>query len=552
MFEQVRQDAQGVLQSAQVEVRLRWIERLIEGQEFLGALRGMISLLSYMTTLNMGRAAWREVILEGVKLGLVSGERGVLEELVDGYLWMGWPADSPDVELWEILDLCMANESAIRAEVGLAFGEFLARHDVKSAVGPYVAGHFAERRLFERSFHGDARVAYEHFRHGCVLARQQYHVDFARHIALRQGVCGLLFSHAQSDARTLLKRVDRAECSDVELLWYSIGMIRSTYWLDRVRGLDVLDELAAKVCSHMPGYGLSVARIRQGVEWVLYQDLWKAGDSELDRLKGVIQELVKADEEAEGLLHVVELGEVLSGEGSLGLKESDELLGKLWGQSKSLGSEWSESIMAARWMRAHLLQEEGWENLGAFDSGDPVWSLIDELLVWLGACREGAASEVLEVMDRLHQRIKESSTGLNVEMFRAFFVVLPEALKRLQREKPAKRRKSKVLSEEDEQKQQAQEELFERLSAKYSLLIQEVVRLHVAEPGYGWWALAAHLIKSQLFDAAELVTREALESRAEVDEKLHEFVMGSMLYWASARQDDQVTMMFWLEQCSPH
>lgn len=573
MFEMLRQDVSGVLASAQLEVRLRWIERHLEHGEYLGALRALLSLASFMTGLDVSATSWRAVLLEGVRCGLVSGESSLLEELVEHYFWLGWTgsARGGSEQPWSVLALCRELDDEVFLRAGVTLGAALMRQYPRSPIGPYLSSHYNEIELLSRRTRtGGSRddglgIAFQRVRQLAIQCEAS--PAFIEHVTLREGAQKLLYQKEIKEGRALLKGLDFDLLSVRGRLWYALAMTRSSYWLDRVRGLDALDALAAQVrgVGHSPGeVALDVPSIHHGLEWVLYQEMGVAQEAELDRLRGVVFELYpSASSEREAMLGLVELSGILSGDGSISLEDSGDLLERLWQKSQAMRDDgWTRHIMAARLMRAHLLAEPGRERLGtlAEDASGQKKGLatsVNHALSLLHACRHGSLEEVLSTIEAWLDDASDRAFSWSAQEVKPCFGVLPACLERLERETPKKPKKRELAAPDADQDELLR--AFDDATARHEMLSNACTKLlekllsgATTAPSYGWWSLGAHLVQHQLFEVAGDVVKLAREQREEVDPAMEHYVMGSMLAWASARQHDPVTMMYWLEACSPH
>ena len=66
------------------------------------------------------------------------------------------------------------------------------------------------------------------------------------------------------------------------------------------------------------------------------------------------------------------------------------------------------------------------------------------------------------------------------------------------------------------------------------------------EPSYGWWPLAAHLLRAKMAPGAEAIARKAQRSSREASPEIKRFVLGHLMAWA-IDQGDKVRMLRWLE-----
>lgn len=569
-FESVRRDVSGVLASARLEVSLRWIERHLEHEEHLGAMRAIMSLASFLTGLEVSAESWKEVLLEGARCGLVSGEGGLLEELVEHYFWLGWTGSTRGgaEQPWHVMWLCRELGDEVVRQAGMTLGVALMRQYPRSPIGPYLSSHYAELVLLSRHAQGGASTPPVDFQRARQLAEQgNAPAGFLAHLTLREGAHRLLYRKQIKEGRALLKALDFDRLSGAEQLWYALAMTRSGYWLDRVRGLDALDALAQRVrhTSHTAGeFILDVPALHQGLEWVLYQEMGVAREAELDRLRGVIEELYPDANSAprEAMLGLVELSAILAGEGSISLEDASPLLTRLGEKSVAMRDDgWTRHITAARLMRAHLLEEQDRArldllSLDASGKDGGLVASVNHALSLLDACRYGPPEQIVSSIDSWLAEVSHARFSWGEPCAKPCFAVLPACLARLEAEAPRKPRKRELAApgaDEDAIMQAYQEAAsrHETLSDAFTRLLREFVPRATSPPGYGWWRLGAHLIRHQLFEVADEVIRRAREQREEVDTSLEHHVMGTMLAWASSQQHDPVKMMYWLEACSP-
>ncbi len=552
--EQLRADVQGVWASAQIEVRLRWIDRVIEEQNWQGAAQAIVGLARHMTTLELSAKAWQEIVTLGVTACLRANERGMLAELCEGYLWMGWSGKQDDAMPWGMAQVCASLGAKVDARMAAQLGDLLAKMYPAFALGPYLSAHYREQYALLDGVNASALSAnIWRFQRAATLATQSGHEDFARHCLLRQGVCGLLSESAPSESRKLLKTLDVEALSPQERLWYALGMAHSEFWLDRVRGADVLDDLTTQVTTHQPGEAarvLSMEVLRQGLEWMIGRERGAMQAAELDRIRGVIALIYQGDERGESLEELLELREVLASERGAALDESGELLWRLWQRSDVMGDGWRESTRAARVLRACVLEEQGRENLRLPEPEAP-WLEVSHLSgVLLESCQEDDHEQVEDMLRAIRDVV--AKTSHHTQALRPFFAALPGLLDWWSRLVPSEKKRRRLLDRLQGQEREALLEdvaIYERLGEMISRIVQAMMARHVPQPSYGWWLLGAHLVEHQLFEAAQPVVRSALASRHVVDEKLQAHVMGHMLYWASAKQSDPVVMRRWLELC---
>lgn len=556
MFDQLRAEVTGVWGSAQLEVRVRWIERLLDDAQWGSASQSILGLAQHMTTLELSAPAWQEMLIEGVLASLRAGERGMLSELCEGYLWMGWPGKSDSDQPWVMASVCAQVHDVTDARVGAHLGDLLTKIYTRCAVGPYLAAHYREQRALTEGARTSVMSAnIWRFQRAAALATQASRHVFATHCTLRQGVCGLLSESAANESRALLKSLELPALSPHEQLWYALGMAHSEFWLDRVRAADVLDDLGTRVAAHRPGEVarvLSMHVLRQGLEWMIERDRGAVQSAEVDRLRGVISVVYQGEERGEALEELLELREVLASDEGASLEESGELLWRLWQRSDVMGDGWAQSARAARALRAYILEEKGRENVRLARAEAPWLHLTQLSFEVLEACQHDEAQSVARLLSDLRSTIQSTISPPLSGTMRPFFATLPQLLTWWGGlvPSPKKRRKlMETLSEQEGDALKVRVQAYEALGEQITRIICLMMDRHVPQPSYGWWLLGAHLIEHDLFDAAQVVVRSALASRVSVDEKLEAYVMGHMLYWASATQSDPVMMRQWLEMC---
>ena len=558
MFELARSEAKGVWASAQIEVRARWIERLVEEQSWASALHATLALAAQLSPLKLSPGAWREVVLEGARCALYTEERGLLSELCEDYLWMAWSGQGAEQEPWELIALCGQLGDQVTLQMGAHLGDALTRAYARSPVGPYLSGHYRERRALERHGAGSELGAnLWRFQRAFTLAEAQQRERFVEHCRLRYGVCGLLAGEAPASLRAMMKSINISSLRPQERLWYALGMSQAPFWLDRVRGIDELDELASHVTQARPGElarELDVALLERSLEWMLARERGASSRSaEADRLRGVIDEVYNpGSPRAVALGEVLSLRQALAERGDVTLKEGGELLEMFARRASALGGGWPQSVKALQALRHALLGEAPLQGAAEHELDDRApWLTISrlglKLLEAILSQDDEAAAEAL-VLIRRHV-ITSSELP---ESYRPFFALLPRVLQWLKQMLPSSRERKRTRRAGDPEAIASLEEREarrERFGELLDLALSAMVSRHAPTPSYGWWALSAALVESALFESAQRAVERALELNEKADPALKAHALGHLLNWACTVQDDPVTMRLWLERC---
>ena len=349
-----------------------------------------------------------------------------------------------------------------------------------------------------------------------------------------------------SGGRAALKAIETDALSCHELCWWALGMQHSEFWLDRVRALDTLDEIAHDVVTARPGEAsrlFSVPQIERIVTSVISSQAEMEGAVE-DRLRGLISTTFSQGREGRGdtILSMLSARSVIAREGHVYAASALDGLASLEERMRPLTPQWAEAFASARALaRALAPHDASYEEKGGAESESAWLEGSAYAARLLNAVRRDDGRDVVRHLGEVEALLRTSPARAHLAPLSAAWPALMEWIG-----EKTKARKSSggvdLLSEEVEQGEEEWEYIEER--------VEDVMALWGAVapvPSYGWWALAAHLAHHGLYRAAHVIGCRGGAAHQEPERATARFVVGGLMAWA-VDLGDRGAMRHWLEQ----
>ena len=510
-----------LIKVTQVEWRLQRAERAEARGAHDEALHHLMIIARHAANEPISADAWRPLLARATHDGVLAGAGEALAELVEQYVTVAWPEGE---SLGVIAEATRVASTTSQLAAAAGVGEALSRAYPAHPLGPLLAAHFDERLALaeEDLSHGRARVRAERFERASSLAERADMPELARRCAMRAGAALMLGGVDTERGRALMRTLEARDLSPDELLWYAVGMSRSSFWLDRVRAADAIDTLAEASASTRPGStSVPSDTLEAMTRWMLTQDVFALQPAEEDRLAALVERTLPEDarEAANQTLALRAQADLAR---HTALADSSEFAASLGERADQIGGPWRDASLAFDALR-HRSNGES-----ALPLPWRPWLLFarhaDALLAAHTADDHDAIHDALDaVLADLSDDEKLAQASA-----RPLAVAWPALLDRLS-SRPR-----------DDAEAQRQEALRARLRPALTLWASAS-----PTPGNGWWLFAAHTLRAKLPEAAEVLATRAVRGQGDVDPAVRDFVVGRLTAWA-IDSGDRASMLKWL------
>ena len=562
MLETFRSELGGLVQSARAQVRIQLAERAAEQEQWVRQTDHLMELARAATEFNLSGHAWRDLLATILASALRADSVERLSEIFERYMWLGWSGDTPRHQPWSLSRQLAIAQDLGHARAGAHTGELIMRNYPGCALGPYTCAHFREVAALAKGAATlpahTARVTVKHFERAHTEATHAGRDALARHCRLRASVTRMLGGFETRQARAALKAVLPADLTPKERLWWMLGMHRSTFWLDRVRAADVLDEIASDVARARPTEAqrqLNESTVHMCVEYLLGHDEAELHPSEEDRLRGVVDVAFGHTDPARAkrLLSTLQMRQEVQDTAQTSLRDADDLIASLEDRASAHGDGWAKT---AQTMRA--LQRVLDDACADAEVPAPPRKPLGDWLVGahrahelLWALRMDQPSEIEQAVLTLRRTLQEDASAWPAAWLRPLASAWPMLIAWVRDNAPPERRRAAGGGEEAKDGEDAHQEEEERRERRAYIVevgigAIKIWAAHAPRPSYGWWGLAEHLLDADMAAAADAVATRALSDHVAPEDAQQRAVVGKLTAWA-VEGGDRPTMLRWLE-----
>ena len=541
MYPKLRHDIDGLMATARLQWLLGRIGLIGADSTPDQAATLHLDLMRFCAAHAVGEEAWREVL--GVALGAaIQAEDAVfLDEFFGHYLWLGWSGkSSQQMPYVLLLDLLEAVESGRRWARGVHLGRLIQQHYPALAIGPYAIAHCKEVEA-SRPGHAVSRRIVQDFERAHTLAQRAGEEAFARHIKLRENLHRLKHGVGASKARRALKALGTTEMSPAMMLWYAEGMMHSEFWLDRVRALDMLDDLARDVMDLRPSPAreqVHLETLKELADRLLHHvGPKRLHQTEEDRLVALLETL-----HGQGSQHVALAREKLE-QG----KQLESQVDVSWEAFKSLAGHtayWVDRQFFLHTLKGLLEHKEGAAKraMALVEEGGDLRCYEVHVLQVLVALERDDLVGFGGALEAINATWSVAKVDASVDVLR---VVWPRALEGLNRWAPSKADRRAHL-----EAPRPEHVSWDRAAAALGGALVGWASRRLEEPSYGMWPLIRHVLGAKLVQTAHLMAKPLVSQGKRPPEELKGEVYGAILDWA-LRHGPQDDLRFWLEEMEP-
>lgn len=499
----------------------------------------MLNALSAIALLTHGHVLGTEGMRVLVGLMACVIARGDLRqealELVENnakFAWSETTSEHTPLQWLNAFELA-SRYSTWRTAVTLA--DALGRAYPTWALAPYAGAHFRERaklavgELSPRRMNAHAR----RFGQAHALATLSKETRLEQHCVLRQGVALMLGGQDIAQARRLLKGIKVPTLSPHEKLWYAIGMSHSTFWLDRVRAADAIDDLA-RALKRQRIHGIEHTHIQAAVGYLFEREGVDVHDAEEDRLSALIEEAFEGQDQ-ERMHHALSVRMQLRAHHTRPLDQAQRITEVLDAQA-STSEAWRRSASSFSYLQRFATQDASEQEVESIPTRAPDVFLdgAHMALTLLHAVARQKPSEVEASLRTIRARLREDERlAQHRSRLRPLSSAWPKTLEWV-----------RAWSAHDQSDPAHVEVLLEVLDDA-----MEAWASIAPEPSYGWWALGAHTLTLGAHASTRACARRGVDSRQALADggKARDHVLGKILDQV-VRDADPVDMQLWLER----
>ncbi len=517
-FPTLENEVDGLVANARVSFGLTKATRAAEHGEWLPAIQSLERLADRLGRFGVPVEAFREVLLGAAHYAVRGANISLIAPIFEAHATRAWPADERATMPWELQAAFDVADRRGHYDAGRDLGELVEALFPACPLGRFAASHFAERKMHLLGAPEDAAAIAAGFEQAARLADALDMEATRKRALLRAGALLLRSGVSRERGRELLRQVDPTDFERGDALWYGVGMAHSPFWLDRVRAADAI--LAVAEGDTEPARDTTDA-----VEYLLACAPIELQPLEVDRLEALAEALGAAS----GKLGLRSHLEGIASAPAADAGAAADILAQSFGDDAT-----DEERARVAFCRA----------LGALFSqaGD---ATLDKAAVERIAKAFPLAAAVLEVLEPVIQNdARKLATAIGE--LEGFFRKRGHALGAGDL-KPVALLWPKLLPmvRELEDDEDVDTTTVRRIEAS----LQEIISRWISDaptPGYGWWALAANLLASDLADDAATAARRALQDGESVDEDVESRVIAAVLDRA-VRSGEPEEMLAWLE-----
>lgn len=515
------------------DARLRFlqsrIEELIEAEKYSEALTAVIDLANWCRGRNLEQTVWTDLLLWATKIAAHLDDPGEYRAFLAHFdiLLLGTSPEPSGPLLAALLEIQSQSSPALMIDLG----RWVQDSRPGWALGPYVKGHFLEKKLRNREesstkdgptanrSEGELQECAQAFKTAIQRAEAAGQKEFALHLRLRAGAFLLTSQFDPEGGRELLHQIDWAALHPEDQLWMAIAMASSHLWTDRVRAMDILLDLHWGVDRALPEFRhLRLHDLRHGAATIFKLAALYMPEAEEQRLEELLDTLFHGPEK-EQWAGYLQARKQLSKAANLPLEQTGDVQRLLDKLTRVYPHRWRSSSQEFEILLAGL---DGSYNPRAGLPGPRTRArrlpVIDRLASALQAFQPDSIATLevrTETIDKLLESLRELSPQEDLLSARPLAILWP-----------------RLLSQAQEHRRQILE------------LAQEHHRLGT-RPSYGWWLLSAHLFEAQQDEAGELIAARALSSDGPLANEIARFAASKAFHFA-ARSGNLEAMRRWL------
>ncbi len=397
------------------------------------------------------------------------------------------------------------------------FGEIIAGKYPDCALGFYLSADFSERAGAKTRIRSTVELNQitQNYQAAIRLSATPDLQQFNRTCQLRLGAFLLTTNTDRDTGRQILKTISPDTLAPSEALWYARAMLHSTFWLDRVRSADILDNL----CNNND---IDPTIVQETARALLHASPFHLQPAEQDRLTTLAKTLFKGPEAAEWhqLLELRPELENLQNQPLDHAQNAFTPLNRLARPNTTPSAHWQDTFHSFARLQtafvpqinsqtpAHNLQRPNDTHRYRFSE------LTGDLLDALTA---NNLPKVNELLRTLHTTLRRFDDAHDTMELKPIALLWPRLLPRTHELSPD--------------------------SASQQTALAWITR--APTPSYGFWLLAAHFLHAELFLAARAATTRALSDASPAPHTLRRHVLGHLTNHA-IRTRDPDAMLTWL------
>ena len=539
IYPTLRRDVDGLIATARLQWFLGRIGLLGQDSTPDQAAALHLDLMRFCAGQAVGEQAWREVLRGGLGAAVGAEDVAFLDEFFGHYLWLGWSGKSAQQTPYALLlELLEAVEEARAWPRGVHLGDLIQQAYPALAIGPYATAHCRESGN-PRPGHAMSRRIVRDFERAHALALRQGDEAFAKHIELREHIHRIRHAVGAKEALRAIKGAKASQMPPAMRFWYAQGMVHSGFWLDRVRALDVLDDLARDAMALRPsfaGQGVSVQELEALADRLVRQvGAGSLPQTEEDRLLALLETLHGGEGQQVALAKErLEQGRLVEA----GVTVEWEAFEGLPGHT----AYWVDRQFFLRVVQGMLGHEEGacGRARALIEGGDLLCYESHVLRVFVAINEED-----VEAYARAFEAVNQTWGGAVEGSVDVLGVVWPEALRGLARWAPSKAERRAHL-----EAPKPEHVAWDRAAAALGAALVGWSKHQVREPSYGMWPLIRHVIEAKLVQTAHQMAKPLVRQGWRPPQALRGEVYGALLDWA-LRHGPQDEVRFWLEEMEP-
>lgn len=396
--------------------------------------------------------------------------------------------------------------------IAAQFGEIIAGHFPTSPLGFYLAADFSERTISKIRIRPTVEInqIIQNYQAAIRLSSSpdlKHLARFNRTCQLRLGAFLLTTDTDRDAGRQILKTISPDTLSPSEALWYARAMLHSTFWLDRVRSADILANL-----------DFDPKAVQQTARALLHASPFALQPAEQDRLTTLANALFTGPEAAEWH-QLLELRPELQNLQNLPLDHADDAFTLLNQLARTHANTWQDTFHSfARLQSAFIPNTNPTHNYSLQRPNDThryrFSELTGDLLDALSSNNLPKVNELLRILNTTLRRFDDAHDTMELK---PVALLWPRLLPR-----------AHELSPDADLQQTALAWLTRAPS-----------------PSYGFWLLAAHFLRADLFLAARAATTRALSDATPAPHELRRHVLGHLSDHANRTRDPDA-MLTWL------